>query len=138
MPQNPDPRTTAIRYLSRRACHSKELEAYLKRKGFSSEIQPLIEDFLRLGYLNDEEWLVHFKRAEERKGRSSLASNAKLRQKGIKASVSPSKDALQNAIQKKTKGKTLTQDEKRKAVASLIRRGFHYDEVLQALRLEEI
>lgn len=123
-------RALAIRYLSRRACHSKELEAYLKRKEFEDEASHLIPEFIRLGYLNDEEWLKNFRQTEILKGRGARASNGKLYQKGIRARVESSQEALQIAIQKKTKG--LPYD-RQKLIAYLLRRGFNFEDISNSL-----
>ncbi|MFN4174175.1 MAG: regulatory protein RecX [Parachlamydiaceae bacterium] len=127
-------RETAIAYLSRRSCHSKELESYLKRKGFF-EVEGLIEEFKRLGYLNDEEWLKAYERSEARKGRSKKASNFKLFQKGIHAKVNSCDDeALDLAILKKTKGLEISEENRPKLIAYLIRKGFSYEKVLSKLK----
>lgn len=127
-------RETAIAYLSRRACHSKELAAYLRRKGFQEDTEPLIREFIRLGYLNDDEWLKAFERGEARKGRSKRASDYKLYRKGISHKVAGNdEEALSLAIQKKTKGIEPDEAGKRKLVAYLIRKGFSYEAVMGRL-----
>lgn len=120
-------RAFAIRYLSRKACHSKELEAYLKRKEFEEEASVLIPEFKRLGYLNDEEWLKNFQKSEALKGRGARASNGKLWQKGIQARIETPPESIKNAIIKKTKGQPY---DKQKLIAYLMRRGFTYDEII--------
>lgn len=127
-------RETAIAYISRRSCHSKELESYLKRKGFF-EVESLISEFKRLGYLNDEEWLKAYERSEARKGRSRKASNYKLYQKGISTKIDgDDEEALDLAILKKTKGVEIDEENRPKLISYLIRKGFSYDKVLSKLK----
>ena len=127
-------RETAVAYISRRSCHSKELESYLKRKGFF-EVEPLITEFKRLGYLNDGEWLKTFERQEARKGRSRKASNYKLYQKGISTKIEGNEEeALDLAILKKTKGEEIPEENRPKLISYLIRKGFSYEKILSKLK----
>lgn len=127
-------RETAIAYISRRSCHSKELESYLKRKGFF-EVEPLLSEFKRLGYINDEEWLKAYERQEARKGRSRKASNFKLFQKGIGTKINgDDEEALDLAILKKTKGLEIDEESRPKLIAYLIRKGFSYELILSKLK----
>ena len=74
----------AIKLLARKGYHSQELARKLRTKGHSDEeIEEAIKDMVRLGYVNDLEYMESFMRKAEKKGWNSYTIRGKLYQKGI-------------------------------------------------------
>jgi regulatory protein len=125
-------RKTAYRLLARRSYSSSELRKKLKEKGFSSEIEPLIEELTALGFLQDEELLVRLIELEARKGRGRRWIVHKLKERGftdvegIVKELVDERKAVANAFEKG--------GDRKKIAASLYRKGFDPELLHEFLR----
>lgn len=131
-----------IKRLALRSFSTVELKNDLRKKKVSPElIGAVLEEFIHLGYLNDEAWLESFLAGSARKKRGPQAIAQKLYQKGysqsqIEAIVSglDQKEPLAKLMATKYRNRNLGDyKERQKVVASLCRKGFALDEILQAL-----
>lgn len=112
------------------------LRALRDRLVSESISERVVEECLKLGYLNDEEWTKSFVRLQSARKLGPRAIAQKLAAKGISKvaaeealKVSGSKEQQKAAIAKLLSTRYRKRDlsdykEKRKVVASLIRRGF--------------
>jgi len=131
-----------VKRLAMRSFSTQELTKTLRQKKVAPElVEILLQEFLQLGYLNDEAWLESFLAGCTRKKLGPHAIAQKLYQKGysqsqIEAIVSQidSKDSLSQLIASKYKNRNLDDPkEKRKVIASLCRKGFQLDEIFKVL-----
>lgn len=139
-------RQYAIRRLAAKSYSSGELAQLFKRRLIPEDIaQRVIEEFQRLGYINDTEWIASFVRSQWARNTGPKAIVMKLRAKGVSEDVA--EDAVQkvsngDAQQEKIRGlistKYRTRDlsdfkDRQKVIASLLRKGFDYEDVAAAL-----
>ena len=74
----------AFKLIARKGYHSQEMARKLQQKGHPpEEIQEAIQDLIRLGYLNDEEYMAAFQRKAEKGAGMLTWMRGKLYQKGI-------------------------------------------------------
>jgi len=128
----------AIRRLASTSDHSATLTAALKSKGATSEqIVTILQDFTRLGYLDDPYWVSRFVEGRRNKGYAAPVIRQKLLAKGI-----PQKEidqALNENVPDPTEQIThliatrYRNKEKPKVFAALLRRGYTYDQINAAL-----
>lgn len=131
----------ALFLLARRSYYSEALREKLRSQGISSAIiSSLLEEMKQLGYLQDEEYLSAWVKAEIRKGRSSLMIRARAKQKGFASeSVSRLLEKLFPInLQSETAILQIKKLQKRgypkeKILQSLQRRGFSYSMILDLL-----
>src|SRR5207253_3042304 len=109
-------------------------------------IEKLIADFQNAGYINDSEWIASFVRRYWASGTGPQAIVMKLRAKGIPQEAAESaislvctddaqKGKIQRLLGTKYRNKNLSDfKEKQKVIASLIRKGFDYEEITQVLQ----
>lgn len=127
--------------LSKQNYHSEQLKKILSDRLVTEDtIERVLQEFISLGYLNDQEWLSHQIRVLKKKssGRSIIL---KLRQKGISKETlektqeilrSPQEEeqVIRELLDNKYRKKNLNDfKERKKVVDSLIRRGFPYETV---------
>lgn len=131
-----------VKRLALRSFSTQELAKTLRQKKVAPEmIETLLQEFLQLGYLNDQAWLESFLVGCARKKLGPYAIAQKLYQKGysqpqIEAIVSQldSKDSLSQLIATKYKNRNLEDpQEKRKVIASLCRKGFPLEDIFKVL-----
>jgi len=135
--------------LSRKSYASTELKKKLKDRFVDDAIiQKVLQNCHDLGYLNDEYWIESYIKGQLARKRGSRAILAKLQTKGIpreKAEKALEKlDSLSNRLErlkslihsKYHKYSLKNHKEKQKVIASLIRRGFNYEEIIESLDLE--
>ncbi|MCB1113714.1 MAG: RecX family transcriptional regulator [Chlamydiia bacterium] len=123
-------REKVLRKLSRRSYSSYEL--IFKLRSEMPEIKEITDEFLKKGYINDEEWLKDFIKSEERKGKGPKAIGAKLYSKGFPRETIESallmtepQEAIQTALKKELKkGK-----DKPKIIGALVRKGYSWDDI---------
>ena len=138
-------RARSLEWLMNRPHSIRELRDYLYRKKAEPEfIDRLAEEFLAKKYLNDEvyaRWLVDLK---SRAGKSNRAIKAELFKKGIdretvdlvmEAEAESEQDRLREVINKK-KSLSRYKNDKLKFIKYLTSQGFSYQDVKQALKLE--
>ncbi len=79
-----DLRDRALRILQERDHSCQELRCKLLARGESAEaLEPLLQDLLRLGYLDDHRYAVQFARDRIRRGKGRLRVVQELVQRGI-------------------------------------------------------
>ena len=79
-----DARDRAIRYLYARMCTCQQMKDYLKRKGHDAEeVDPLVDELMEYGYLDDLKYAQLFIEAGFEKGRGLDRIRRELRQKGV-------------------------------------------------------
>ncbi len=114
--------------------HTVEIEASLAKKGYTEgEIKEAIRELERLGYTNDNDFIVQFVRREERSHKSPRQILAKARMKGlplaeVKERLSPQEETMRSLIKKKYPvllDKDASYQQKQKARGALYRRGFY-------------
>ena len=138
------PRSVALRLLARRDYSRLELAQRLRARGVGAgEIEPLLDDFERLGYLSDARYAHAL--VSQRAGRLGVRAIARdLHDKGIGADASKDalatlepRDELRDAIALWTRRfGTAPVDEREKArqVRFLIARGYSVSVALKAIR----
>ena len=137
-------RSVALRLLARRDYSRLELEQRLRARGIEAgEIEPLLDDFERLGYLSDARYALAL--VSQRAGRLGVRAIARdLHDKGIGADAAKDalatlepRDELRDAIALWTRRfGTAPVDEREKArqVRFLIARGYSVSVALKAIR----
>lgn len=136
----------AIKRLSLKNQPSTEMDKALKERLVSQNNRDkIIEEFSKLGYLNDEEWITGFVRSQTNKQIGPKTIYQKLKAKGLpdesiaqilENNTSPEKQLTQIHHLLKTKYKTrdiTDYKQKQKVIASLIRKGFDFEQVRQVL-----
>lgn len=125
----------AYRFLGRRALFSKELIAKLKQKGYEEdEIMPLIAQFTERGWLNDQELAKRYVEQQVQKGVGAQWIRLKLKEKAGKVAcpIEDSEEALLQFVKKKYLNDLQTNPAK--VIRALLRRGFSYALIQQALK----
>lgn len=131
----------ALFLLARRSYYSEALKEKLRSQGISLPIiTNLLEEMKSLGYLQDEEYLIAWVKAEIRKGRSVLMIRAKAKQKGFHShTISELLEKLFPVnLQSETAILQIKKLQKRgypkeKIMQSLQRKGFSYGMLLDLL-----
>lgn len=122
----------SLRLLSAKSRFSRELEEKLSAKGLSDKaIQKAIAECQRLGYLNDREESERLAQKLQRKGYGASLIAAKMKAKGGACKKEMLGDPA--PIIRKLYEKKLRSSSKEKAIASLLRRGFDYATIVDAL-----
>ncbi|MCE2982392.1 MAG: recombination regulator RecX [Parachlamydia sp.] len=125
--------------LGRKSYHSQELWALLfKKKVAANILERVISEFKSAGYIDDEAWISSYLRLNQKKYGKRLML-AKLRAKGIEADFHLQKndeiESIRVLFQSKYRKKDLTDwKTKQKVVASLLRKGFEYEDVMAAIK----
>lgn len=137
-------RSYALRRISKQALPTKSLVRSLERRGISPEtIQRVIVDFETHGFLNDLEWSKSFVRTQRAKKVGPRAIAQKLAAKGFGreeiAKVVQEDDtaesqsvAIAALLATRYRARDLSDYKERgKVIASLMRRGFDFDEIMR-------
>lgn len=136
----------AIDCLAKRSYPTTQLRKLLEKNLVSVEtIQALLKEFVRLGYLNDEEWIERFVKAQINKHQGPQAILYKLMNKGISTKEAEkwieklcnsreSNNSLQHLLRTKYKNRNLSDyKERQKVFASLARKGFDIEDIKSVL-----
>ncbi len=136
----------ALNCLAMRSYVSTQLQKLLEKNLISSStIQKIIQEFTRLGYLNDQEWIKSFVRAQLARHIGSQTIVYKLMNKGISqheaqrwleelADPSETHKNIQYLLKTKYKDRNLSDyADKQKVIASLARKGFDFDMIKTAI-----
>ncbi|HRD54981.1 MAG TPA: regulatory protein RecX [Parachlamydiaceae bacterium] len=128
---------------------SLELKKKMQDELFSKDlIEELIKECEGLGYINDEEWLNSFIRGAKAKSQGPLFIIQKLIAKGFckemikralgrEDSKEERKARIVRLLATRYKSRELKDfKERQKVVASLVRKGFSYEEVLEEITLK--
>lgn len=122
----------AYKLLALKGRLKKELNEKLSLKKFSQRaILKVIEECERLGYLNDKEESLRLAKRLQKKGYGPAYIFAKMRLQGASYPSEEMQDPvviIQSLLEKKYRGVS-----KEKIISSLLRRGFQYDTILDAL-----
>ncbi len=125
----------SLHKLSRRAMHTKELRAYLAERHYSDRaIEYALQELMRLGTLNDNEYEAQFVKRLQRQGKSRREIIYKANQRGITPyaldeHLAPEEETLHALIQKRYPillDKAADFAKRQKALQALVRRGFSY------------
>lgn len=128
-----------LRILGRRDYSTAEIRRKLVQRGVSSPlIQELIEEFIQVGYLNDERYAEALARQNVRKKKGPLYLQRTLLSKGLPMRFSSPEEGQSDIINEllDTKyGKNNLKDpqQRLKVAQSLLRRGFKYDIIFSTL-----
>ena len=122
-----------IRLLAIKSRTTEELRKKLTLKGFSSaEIEPVIQKFIKLGYLNDQEICQRRFEAYLRKGYGPRYIALKMKQQGLRMPSYPA--SLQKEIsQQLLHTAAFRKKDPQKQGAALQRRGFDLDVIYQLI-----
>lgn len=134
----------AYKRLALKSQHSVELRTALQKQEIPEGIvNRVIAECSQLGYLNDHDWIEGFIKGQLAKNKGPRYISIKLRQKGIKSDEfaellnknPPSyKESIQKLLESKYKKFDLTDyRQKQKVIASLMRRGFSLDDILEKI-----
>jgi regulatory protein len=139
----------ALACLAMRSYPSSQLQKLLERNLVSSlTIQKILQEFSRLGYLNDREWIEGFIKAQMRRHTGAQAIVAKLMHKGISKKdaeqwkerlVEPCdvRKSLMHLLNTKYKKRDLSDfREKQKVFGALMRKGFDPQSIKDALNID--
>lgn len=124
----------AFALLARKAYFSKQLRRKLSEKGYpKEEIEALIAEFIRRGWLNDQELANRYVEQQQQKGYGARRIALQLREKAgqVDVALGESEEVLATLIQKKYLGKL--QENRDKVIQALLRHGFSYDLICKAL-----
>lgn len=133
--------------LVRTSLHSSKVTELLAARGVAAaNIEWVIAELTASGYLNDEGWVDAYVGQQQRRGQGPRAIGHKLRSKGVGREAAADAAALQRAPELQHQGITaLLQGRYRnydlsdtkirqKLIAALMRRGFDYSAITDALR----
>ncbi len=136
-------KSRALWYLDRGSLSCRSLAEKLRRAGFSKEaIDRVLERFCELSLLDDNAYALRLCERCAEAGMSRRAAQQKLYEKGVPREIALSAldgvefddgEAIQTVIAKKYASK-LQKGETEKVYAALLRRGFSYSDVKQALK----
>lgn len=129
-------RRLTLRFLAQRSHTEHQIRAKLSRKGISSAVvDPLVEELMRQGFLDDKEAFVREAEKEIGKGRGPRLIRLKLRAKGLEGDL----DAIysrerQKAVLLREIGKGMKKEGS--YLPLFARRGFDLDLIHEALRTD--
>lgn len=136
----------ALRRLAQKNQPSVELSRALRERFITqTTIDKIIEECLRLGYIDDKDWVESFVRYQIGRKQGPDAILLKLRAKGIPVEAAQAAldaldtlesrlDRIQALLSTKYRSRDLTDyKEKQKVIAALIRRGFSLDDIFPSL-----
>lgn len=135
----------AVWRLSSFQLHSEQLAKQLQDRLVQKQtIERIIQEFIHLGFLDDETWLKHYRQSQIKKCSLPLMLS-KLRAKGLSAQTvkqlavdwnNPEEEveAIKHLLSTRYRKKNLSlQKERQKVIASLARKGYCYDHIKIAL-----
>ncbi len=140
-------KASAARSLARRNMSKNELIKKLSEKGFSQDdAVASAEWFEEIGVIDDEGYAKSCAVYYKNRGYGRMRIKEELFRRGIPkeisdeviASLPEGGEEIELLIKKKLRGKSFGEDEKRKTVAMLLRRGFKYDEIKAAFKELEL
>jgi len=123
----------ALRLLSLKSYSTCELRKKLIRRGFDpQEIEPVLEKYQRLGFLNDKDLAERRLETFKRKGYGPHRVAGKFKQQGLKAS-SYTSDEQKEAILRLLKTPIFVRKDRNKQIAALQRRGFDLEVIFEVM-----
>ncbi len=139
-------RETALRRLDRRECSAADMQKYLTRKGFQPELaEQAVHELIGRRYIDDERFSRMMIRHHSSAGKGPRYIQQKLREKGIKLEVNHIQETLQEVsnvseadqikkwISRRYSSSIGDPTEMRKAIQSLMRKGFSYSSIRQVM-----
>lgn len=136
-------RQFALKKVAAQAVLSHQLDEALKQRGVSSlVVREILIDFESHGYLNDAEWIASFIRIQKQKRMGAQVIAQKLRMKGVAEEQYKhllEDDNPQERIQELLASKYAKRNlkdfkERQKVIASLARKGYAFEDILESLR----
>ncbi len=151
MPQSHDPKTearqAALRRLDRRECSTGDISQSLKRKGFSSDvISEVVQELVERKYIDDEKYARILVREQTLRGKGPNWIRMKLKTKGITterravetlietAANTSELEVAQGLVARRYPEAKSDPATGRKAIQTLLRRGFSYDIARRAIQ----
>lgn len=126
----------ALRLLSLKSYSICELRKKLIRRGFDpQEIEPVLEKYQRLGFLNDQDLTVRRIEAYKKRGYGPHWIAGKFKQQGLKPS-SYTQEEQQEIILRLLKTPIYARKDRNKQIAALQRRGFDLEAIFQVLKFD--
>lgn len=135
-----------LKRLSERAFHSAELVKALKERHVSEQTaDQIIQKCFQLGFLNDEEWVDRFIQGQLRRRYSLKAIAQKLHARGISSEIAkkathehknPATEtaSIVHLLNTRYQSRNLQERrEKEKVIASLMRKGFSFASIKEAM-----
>ncbi|MBS0629798.1 MAG: regulatory protein RecX [Verrucomicrobia bacterium] len=131
-------KTKAFALLARKGYFSKQLRQKLTEKGYpEDEIEAVIAELTRRGWLNDQELANRYVEQQKQKGYGAKRIALQLREKAgqVEVDLGESEEALRDLIQKRYLSKLAVSRDK--VIQALLRRGFSYDLIVRVLQTDE-
>jgi regulatory protein len=129
--------------LSKQSYHSENLSKMLRERLVQGQtIKAIIDELISQGFIDDEAWVASFVRSQSKRCGLRVIQQ-KLRAKGISTdtssfvddSAAAENDAILHLLNTRYRKKDLSQPkEKQKVIASLMRKGFQYQQIVAALQ----
>jgi SOS response regulatory protein OraA/RecX len=114
----------ALRLLSFKSFSMSELRKKLTRRGYApQEIEPVLEKYQRLGFLNDQDLSARRIEAYKRRGYGPHYITGKLKQQGLKPSCYTPEEQKE-VISRLLKSPIYARKNRNQRIAALQRRGF--------------
>lgn len=132
----------ALRLLAMRSYPSSQLTKSLQRRLVSEDTAEAVTEWCKQqGYVSDEEWIKSFVRTQQARRVGPQRIKQKLFQKGISRAKAEAavqgcsqKEQIQHLLQTRyQKADLKIPKEKQKVIASLMRKGFEYDAIIEVL-----
>jgi SOS response regulatory protein OraA/RecX len=124
----------ALRLLSIKSYSISELRKKLIRRGFEPhDIEPVLEKYQRLGFLNDQDLTERRLEAYKKRGYGPHWISGKFKQQGLKVS-SYTPEEQKEVILRLLKTPVYVRKDQSKQIAALQRRGFDLDVIFQTVK----
>ncbi len=123
-----------LRLLSLKSYSTYELRKKLIRRGFEpQDIEPVLEKFQRLGFLNDQDLAERRLEAYKRRGYGPHRVSGKFKQQGLKA-TSYTPEEQKEIILRLIKSPIYLRKDRNKKIAALQRRGFDLEVIFETVK----
>lgn len=123
----------ALRLLSLKSYSTYELRKKLMKRGFNpQEIEPVLEKYQRLGFLNDQDLAQRRQDSYKRRGYGPQRIAGKFKQQGLKAASYPPEEQ-KKAILRLLKTPIFVRKDRNKKIAALQRRGFDLEVIFEVM-----
>lgn len=125
-----------LRLLSLKSYSTYELRKKLIRRGFEShDIEPVLEKFQKLGFINDQELSERRQEAYKRRGYGPHRISGKFKQQGLKPS-SYTPEEQKEIILRLIKTPIYARKDRNKKIAALQRRGFDLEIIFETVKFD--
>lgn len=123
-----------LRLLSLKSYSTYELRKKLIRRGFEpQDIEPVLEKFQKMGFLNDQELAERRLEGYKRRGYGPHRVSGKFKQQGLKSS-SYTPEEQKEIIVRLLKSPIYLRKDRNKKIAALQRRGFDLEIIFESVK----